>query len=63
MLNYSVVFFKVFTDFLEIRDEIEKETERSSGDNKVTYILMYGYAQTPFIFFLVLEFRFRITHR
>ena len=28
---------KVFADFAEIRSEIEKETERSSGDNKVTF--------------------------
>lgn len=26
---------KIFTDFAEIRQEIEAETERSSGDNKV----------------------------
>lgn len=41
VLNYSGIFFKVFADFTEIRDEIEKETERSSGDNKVTNILIY----------------------
>lgn len=28
-------FLKIFTDFAEIRREIEAETERSSGDNKV----------------------------
>lgn len=27
--------FQIFTDFQEIRQEIEAETERSSGDNKV----------------------------
>lgn len=28
-------FSQIFTDFLEIRQEIEAETERGSGDNKV----------------------------
>lgn len=31
----SHLFWQIFTDFQEIRREIETETERSSGDNKV----------------------------
>lgn len=33
--SFSHLFWQVFTDFQEIRQEIEAETDRSSGDNKV----------------------------
>lgn len=33
--SFSRCFRQIFTDFQEIRREIEAETERSSGDNKV----------------------------
>lgn len=35
------VFWQLFTDFLEIHQEIEAETERGSGNNKVKNIYMY----------------------
>lgn len=32
--------FQRFTDFSEIRDEIQRETERVSGSNKVSHIML-----------------------
>lgn len=45
---FICLFLQIFTDFDEIRQEIENETERISGNNKVRYSWRSRFSMFPY---------------